>query len=100
MVSNRRKVIWTLQAISTKKAIFKYWNKRNKSLTYSKKLNELFISEANQIPENPESSISSNIPSIRLRLVSYYYLVYKVSADEIYILDIWDTRQNPNKFNY
>lgn len=39
MVQRARKIVWTLEALETKTAIFSYWNNRNKSTLYSQKLN-------------------------------------------------------------
>lgn len=31
------------------------------------------------------------------RIVRDYYIVYRIKPDMIYILSVWDTRQNPIK---
>jgi len=43
-----KQVVWSLRAQADRKHILAYWRKRNKSVAYSKKLNQLF-KEAVQI---------------------------------------------------
>ncbi len=97
MVRRRRKVIWTVEALSTKKNLYKYWNIRNKSTLFTKKLELLFKDKLNQIAQYPEGSIEiSN--KVRMVLVRDYYLIFEFNEATIKVLDIWDTRQNPENF--
>lgn len=95
MAERRRKIIWTKNAINSRKKIFKYWNNRNKSTVYSKKLNIQFLVALKIISKFPKIAISSEIKDIRLKVVSNYYLIYQITESNIIVLDIWDTRQNP-----
>jgi toxin YoeB len=94
----RRKIEWTLNALFTKKEIFSYWNNRNKSTLYSQKLNRLFTATLRTIENNPEASIATKKTTIRAVLVKDYYLIFEITELTIKILDIWDTRQNPQDF--
>ena len=98
MVHRTRKVIWTEKAIQSRKEIFNYWNARNKSSTYSKKLNRLFKEALTMVSEYPVSSISTQIEDIRLKLVLDYQLIYESTETEIIVHYIWDTRRNPVNF--
>lgn len=49
------KLIWSINASTTRKNILEYWAERNKSKIYSKKLNRLFTDSARQISEFPLS---------------------------------------------
>jgi plasmid stabilization system protein ParE len=98
MVRRARKIVWTTFARQSRTAIFLYWNNRNKSTTYSKKLNFLFQESLKQLQLFPESSIESTNKNIRLQIASHFYLIYFVSDKQITVLDIWDTRQNPSNF--
>lgn len=93
----RRKIVWTESAISSRKDLFKYWNSRNKSTLYSKKLNAHFLLALELISKYPKIAISSEITAIRLKVVSDYYLIYQLTESTIIVLDIWDTRQNPQE---
>ena len=94
----RRKIEWTTNAVLTKKSIFLYWNNRNKSTLYSQKLNLLFTTTLRSIENNPEASIDIKKENIRAILVRDYYLIFEITTLNIKVLDIWDTRQNPQDF--
>jgi hypothetical protein len=98
MVRRTRKIDWTINAVLTKKSIFQYWNNRNKSTVYSQKLNQLFISTLRTVEKSPEASIATKKEKIRAILVKDYYLIFEISELSIKVLDIWDTRQNPQNF--
>jgi toxin YoeB len=98
MVQRRRKIDWSLNAILTKKSIFSYWNHRNKSTLYSQKLNQLFTTTLRFAENYPNASIATKKENIRAILAKDYYLIYKITPNEIVVLDIWDTRQNPQDF--
>ncbi len=49
-----KQIIWSRKAQNDRKEIFRYWNKRNKSKLYSKKLNKLFKEAVKLISEYPE----------------------------------------------
>ncbi len=97
MAERRRKIVWTENAIKSRKNLFKYWNSRNKSTLYSKKLNAQFLLALELISKYPKIAISSEIKDIRLKIVSNYYLIYQLTESTIIVLDIWDTRQNPQE---
>ena len=99
MVQRRRKkVVWTLKAIDSRKSIFEYWNHRNRSKTYSEKLNKLFLQAIKIIVGFPESSIRTQSEKFLLKVVRDYQIIYQITDDEIVIHYIWDTRQNPLDF--
>jgi toxin YoeB len=99
MVRRARIIVWTSFARESRTSIFLYWNKRNKSKIYSKKLNQLFQESLLQLTLFPESSTTkSNNQNIRLKVASHFEIIYSVSDTHIFVLDIWDTRQNPQDF--
>lgn len=86
------------KCILTKKSIFRYWNNRNKSTIYSQKLNQLFTTTLRTVEKSPEASIATKKENIRAILVRDYYLIFEITELNIKVLDIWDTRQNPQDF--
>ncbi len=91
-----RQIIWSRRAQEDRKYIFSYWNKRNKSKVYSKKLNRLFIKAAELLAIHPNIGRVSNKENIRIKVVKDYLLIYEFTK-ELRILSVFDTRQNPNK---
>lgn len=98
MVRRARKIVWTRFALESRTSIFFYWNKRNKSNIYSKKLNSQFQDSIKQLLFFPESSLKSNNENIRLKIASHFEIIYSFTDTHIFIMDIWDTRQNPENF--
>lgn len=96
MVQRRkRKINWSLNALTKKKSIFNFWNNRNKSILYSTKLELLFLETLERIAIEPDASIATNSENIRAVLVRDYYLIFEINKYTINVLDVWDTRQNP-----
>lgn len=98
MVRRARKIIWTEKAIQSRKSIFQYWNTRNKSTLYSKKLNKLFTEALVLVSKFPVSPITSQIDNVRLKLVGDYQIIYEITETEIIVHYIWYSRQNPQNF--
>ncbi|NDP26925.1 MAG: type II toxin-antitoxin system RelE/ParE family toxin [Flavobacterium sp.] len=92
------KIVWSIDAQVSRRSIFEYWNKRNKSRVYSNKLNILFNESINQVSLLHETGKPTEFKNIRLKFVSHFEVIYHVSDTKITILDIWDTRQNPQDF--
>ncbi|MBK9257127.1 MAG: type II toxin-antitoxin system RelE/ParE family toxin [Saprospiraceae bacterium] len=93
-----KKIIWTVSAQFDRKEIFAYWNERNKSKTYSLKLNELFIEATELLALHPLTGRSTTIENIRVKIVRDYLMVYKNTESEVQILAIFDSRRNPDLF--
>lgn len=91
------KVRWSIRAQQDRLQILDYWIKKNKSNTYSRKLNNIFIEFTKSISNNPLLGIKSNKENVRFRVISHYLLFYRIMEDYIEIITIWDSRRNPRK---
>jgi addiction module RelE/StbE family toxin len=94
-----RKIIWSFKALEDRKEILQYWKNRNKSTSYSKKLNDLFKQAIAFLSNHPLIGRPSEIYNVRIKIVRDYLIVYEVTDKTIVILAIWDGRRNPDKFN-
>ena len=92
-----KRLKWTIFAKDQRKKILEFWIKKNKSKTYSKKLNKLFDEIGLLILRHPEIGINLMETDCRGRLIRDYYIVYRVSDTTIEIISVRDTRQNPEK---
>jgi addiction module RelE/StbE family toxin len=92
-----RKIIWSRKSQEDKKDIFLYWNDRNKSKLYSKKLNKLFIAAVEFVAEFPLVGKKSNIENVRMKVVRDYLIIYEFNDESIFVLRVWSTQQNPEK---
>ena len=89
-------VIWTKQAKNQRKAILKYWITRNKSNTYSAKLNVLFGIAATTLSRQPKLGRPTEIENIRQRIIKNYKMFYKIEKSNIYIIALVDMRRAPD----
>ncbi len=92
-----KQVVWSLRAQNDKKEILDYWRQRNKSNTYSKKLNELFKESIRIIIDFPQIGKVTDDTKARIKIVRDYLMIYEETETQIFILTIWDSRQDPEK---
>jgi toxin YoeB len=92
-----KKVIWSLRAQSDRKNILEYWRQRNKSDSYSKKLDDRFREAIDIIKDFPQIGKLTDDQKARVKVVKDYLLIYEDTVDTIIILTIWDSRQDPEK---
>jgi len=86
---------WSDKAQQDRKEIFKYWNNRNKSNEYSKKLNILINYSVNYLKEFPTIGRDSGYEGIRYLIVRDYLVFYINYTDSITILRVWNGRKDP-----
>ena len=94
----KREVKWSLKAIHDKIDILDYWIERNKSKTYSIKLDNLFDKSINSLANYPEQGKKSDYKNIRIKIVQHYLIFYLIKEDYLEIVRIWDPRRNPKRF--
>jgi plasmid stabilization system protein ParE len=91
------KVFWTQTAIRQRNFIFEYWNLRNKSNEYSKKLLSKIIEYLDVLKQNPEIGRATKSKNIRGISLGHYSIYYKHTTTQITIVAFWDNRQEPVK---
>jgi toxin YoeB len=72
------KVIWTETAIRQRNSIFEYWNERNKSYTYSIKLNSKIVERTNLLKQNPEIGKTTQFKSTRVVSLGHYRYILSI----------------------
>nr|WP_315149956.1 type II toxin-antitoxin system RelE/ParE family toxin [uncultured Flavobacterium sp.] len=95
-----RRIVWTTPAKLQLKAIFEYFNFRNKSKLYSLKLNRLIQTELKILLQQPTIGKKTDSINVRGLLIENYYIFYEINETHIIILSVWDTRQNPKRLKY
>lgn len=93
----KRKIVWTQKANLERKDILEYWINKNKSKTYSIKLNKLFVESLKILSEHPNIGRQTSDNNTRVRIVRDYLIFYEVTKTEIIIQSIWDGRREENK---
>ena len=94
----KRKINWTEKANFERKEILEYWINRNKSKTYSIKLNKLFIESLKLVAQFPTIGRKTDFDeNTRLKVVRDYLLFYEYDDKQIKVLSVWDGNQDDNK---
>lgn len=83
-----KKVIWSREASQDRNRIFTYWNKRNKSNAFSKKLYFLFKEAIATIKSFPAIGKPTNNPNTRIIIARDYFIIYSIHEEFIRILAV------------
>ncbi|MEX2230580.1 MAG: type II toxin-antitoxin system RelE/ParE family toxin [Cyclobacteriaceae bacterium] len=92
-----KQIIWSRRAQRDRRQILEYWRIRNKSNSYSKKLNRLFKESIKIITDFPQIGKPTDEANTRIKIVKDYLIIYEETQTQIVILTIWDGRQDPDK---
>lgn len=95
-----KRVVWTENALREKVEILKYWKKRNKSDSYSKKLNGLFNNAVRTIQKHPALGRPTEDPEVNNMLVRDYLVYFMETDTSIIIVHLWDARRDPDRRKY
>ena len=96
----KRSLVWTKQSQLQLQEILEYFRSRNKSSYYSKKLYSKFKAELLTAAQEPGIGVKTEINEIRGLITGNYILFYKIQVYEIVVLEVWDSRQNPEKLPF
>ncbi|MCB9186891.1 MAG: type II toxin-antitoxin system RelE/ParE family toxin [Flavobacteriales bacterium] len=91
----KRTVVWTDTAKLQRRKIFEYWNNRNGSTRYSKKLLKFISTRIQQLVEHPFSGKETEIEGIRITSLGHFSIVYRLTETRLIVIGFWDTRQDP-----
>jgi addiction module RelE/StbE family toxin len=94
-----QQIIWTEKAQKERIEIFTFWNIRNKSFSYSRKLDELIKESLKLICKYPLIGKQTDKENVRLKVLRDYLIIYEITEKEIVVLSLWDCRQNPKDLN-
>ena len=75
-----KQIIWSFRAQNDRKEIFDYWNNRNKSTTFSRKLNSLIKYTLRLISKYPLIGKKTNKENIRIKILKDYLIIYEVTG--------------------
>lgn len=89
----KRKIIWTQKVNFERKEILEYWILRNKSKTFSLKLNKLIVDTTQSLAEHPTIGRKTDLENVRVKIIRDYLIFYEFSKSELVILSIWDGRR-------
>lgn len=93
----RLRIVWTLTALKQRNYVFEYWNEKNKSKSYSQKLNQRIKERINLLKSHPELGKPVEFPGTRALSLGHYSIFYKRIDSTLIITAFWDNRQNPKR---
>jgi plasmid stabilization system protein ParE len=90
-----KKIEWTQSSIVDRIQIYEYWLARNKSDSYSKKLEMLFSRTSLLLSEFPNLGTATSVQGVRVKVLKTFKIFYISEPDRILIVRIFDSRQRP-----
>ena len=94
-----RKIIWSHRAKIKRYEILEFYIERNKSKTYSVKLNNQFNRGLRLLSKYPNMGIKTDIEGVRGLIIDNFILFYEVEKSTIIVHYLWDSRQYPTELN-
>ncbi len=89
------KINWSREARLDLIDILEYYLNRNKSATYSKKLNAKINRSVNLLSKNPLLGTRTNFDTVRALVTGDYQIIYEIFDQMILIIMLWDCRRDP-----
>jgi plasmid stabilization system protein ParE len=90
-------IFWTVTAVKQRKQVLEYWNDRNKSDAYSRKLILKISDRIRLLKTNPHMGKKTDFLNTRIISLGHYSILYREIEDNIIITGFWDNRQDPSK---
>lgn len=72
-----KRIIWSKLAHLDRFQILEYWIDRNKSKSYSRRLNQIFENTAGLISKHPKIGKETDVLNVRIKIVNYYFFTYR-----------------------
>ncbi|NOZ35881.1 MAG: type II toxin-antitoxin system RelE/ParE family toxin [Chlorobi bacterium] len=93
-----RGIVWSKRAEKLFFDILEFYYVRNKSKTYSRKINSEIKQLIKILAKQPFLGRKTKKNNIRVLIKGNYKIFYEIKPEKIVILLVWDTRQNPENF--
>lgn len=90
-------IVWTSNAKLELKHILEFYNFRNKTKTYSLNLYRKIQSEINLLIFQPTIGKKTDIINVRGLIIENHVVYYELNENQIIIVSVWDSRQNPDR---
>ncbi len=90
-----RGIIWSIKATNELLEILRFWIKKNKSNTFSTKLNLEIEEHLTLILEFPKIGRLTDISGVFIKVINSYLVYYEISGEFIVILTIRHAKKNP-----
>jgi len=95
----KRKIIWSEKAKLDLFEILDFFNIRNGTKTYSKKLNSSFRKSVRLLEKHSDMGVLTDVQNMRNLIEGDYSIFYEIKSDTVEIITIRDSRQNPEELH-
>lgn len=97
------KVFWTKYALDALSEVY-YYYRNNVNVNIASNIRYSILSSTNQLEKFPQSGQTEELlmdleEGHRYIIRGNYKIIYKVKNNKVYITDVFDTRQNPERIN-
>jgi len=89
------KIEWSIEARLDLLDILGFYIEKNKSVTFSNKLNTKISRSLKLISQNPLIGIKTEIESVRALITGDYQIIYEIHRGLVVVAMIWDCRRDP-----
>ena len=93
----KKRIVWSKEARLDFKATLEFYNDRNGSNTYSRKLADQIFNSIEQLQTNNFLGIKTSDLDVRVLIKGSFSIFYELKEEEIVVLVIWDSRRNPDE---
>lgn len=90
------KILYSPQFADNLEVILRYFDERNGSDAYSRKLMGMIHSQIQTLAIFPEIGRMTDFPGVRILFVERYGIEYQIRDDEILVVDIYSCLTNPD----
>ncbi len=90
------RIIYSPQFADNLEAILQFFDERNGSNSFSKKLMKIIHKQINMLSTMPEIGRLTDFPGVRILFVERYGIEYQIRDKEILIIDIYSCLTNPD----
>ena len=97
-MEKRLKVKWSFAAEKSLKHIFDFYAEKSESAAF-KIINEI-IEHAESISFYHQYQQDDIVEKYRRMIIRHYKIIYRSDKSSIYIIEVFDTRQDPGKLMY
>lgn len=94
-MAGRKPVKWSVRARKEWREILIFYRKRNGNSEYGRKLQKQVDAILTYVKQDEEYGQATEIPNVRSITFAPFELCYKITADKIIVVTIWDARRNP-----
>jgi len=95
-MAKRKRIIWTPQAKIDRFDILKFYSDAGISIKSLRKIDSQFRNTIRHLSVFPNLGKSFGNQNERIIYKGYYIIIYKILEDSIQIMQIWDSRRNPD----